>query len=106
MGRKHRPRDFWQNLVEEFEGSSGLTQTAFARMKNVSLGTFRKWLYQIRQENSRPTSLVSFIEVAAPAMPSSPVLPGARLYLGQRVLLEFESLPEASYLADLLTELE
>ena len=106
MGKKHRRREYWLILAEEFENSVGLTQEAFALTKGVSVGTFRKWLYQIRQENSRNSAPLQFVEVT-----STPILPpppnsGARLFLGLRVMLEFENLPDVSYLAQLLGELE
>ncbi len=106
MKRKYRQREYWLTLVEEFENSEGFTQEGFAEHKGVSVGTFRKWLYQIREEDTRESVSHQFVELTGSFGPPPPPQAGVRLILGQRVMLEFGSLPETSYLALLLSELE
>ncbi len=103
-----KTREFWLSLVQEFERAEGLTHAEYARMKGVKLATFRHWLYQIRGEQSFSTTSVNFVELtttfAAPPSPQPGT--GGRLYLGKRVMLEFDRLPDIDYLALLLGELE
>ena len=49
MGKRGRGRAFWTRVVAEFESSS-LRQEEFAAKRRISLGTFRCWLYRLRQE--------------------------------------------------------
>lgn len=106
MRRKRWHREDWYVLVEEFESSEGFTQEEFAQYKGVSVGTFRKWLYQIREENGHSGVCDGFVELSC--YPDSQPSPssGVRLIVGQRVVLEFDSLPDVFYLAHLLEALE
>ncbi len=124
MTREYRTRDFWQQLVEEFESSEGITHAVFTEQNGVRLATFRKWLYQIRhepkQEGIESVSAVSpfqFVElIPSPFEPNprsldtafhpSPSLSGGRLFHNSHAVVEFDVLPPAPYLAQLLNLLE
>ncbi len=45
-------RQFWTNLVADFE-TSELSQRAFAEQKGISISNLRYWMYKLRNE-SRP----------------------------------------------------
>lgn len=49
---KRRGRAFWETLVLEFGQTRGMTQQAFAESKGVHIGTFRHWIYRLRQEQT------------------------------------------------------
>ena len=53
--RKHirRGHEFWQRLVDEFEGGAGREQhRAFAERRGVRCHSFQRWLYRLRRERS------------------------------------------------------
>jgi hypothetical protein len=43
-----RSRDQWAEIVEEFE-RSGLSHAAFCARERLNVGSFRGWLYRLRQ---------------------------------------------------------
>lgn len=127
MGRQYKAREFWQQLVEEFESRKDITQEVFAQEKGVKVGTFRYWLYQIRREARQDhakqdvaVTHVPFIElVPSDSLPTTQYpsegaalrthfspCPGGRLIVRGSLTLEFDVLPPAPYLAQLLNALE
>ena len=96
MGTQRRSRQQWRDLVAEFE-ASGLTQQAFARRRQVKLGTFRSWLYTLRKEQSSPR----FVEVVP--SPRVDALSRASVVLvAGRARVEFAEHPPVDYLAELV----
>lgn len=59
---KKQTRSYWMSIVAEYEQTaSEETQEAFARRKQINVGTFRYWLYKGREAgNDQP---VRFVEV-------------------------------------------
>jgi hypothetical protein len=47
-----RSRDQWVQIVEEFE-RSGLSHEAFCAERRLNVGSFRGWLYRLRNDSSR-----------------------------------------------------
>ena len=96
MKREHKPKEYWMQMVAEFEGS-GLTQQVFAEQRQVKLSTFRRWLYLSRRSE---TPKVQFVEVTSKSLTfSSPSL--LKIHLDAGFVLEFETLPPPAYLAEL-----
>jgi len=60
MAHHRKSRAKWLALIQEFEQSKE-TQTEFARRHRVRVSTFRKWLYQLRQEPAEEE--VRFVEL-------------------------------------------
>lgn len=86
-------REFWERKVGRFE-RSGRTQREFCEREGLKLETFRAWLYRLRADGgSRPR----FVEVSAEA-PKAP--PSCRVRMGLAEI-EFATVPEATYLAEL-----
>jgi len=104
---RHR-RDFWEQLILEFEQTQGVTQRAFAEMKGVNVDTFRQWIYRFRHELDNPevpggtvarstkTSMTnaSFVELKLDASPLVTVRFGA-------VAVEFSAVPPPAWVAEL-----
>ncbi len=106
MGKRRRNREYWERLVEEFEGCDDSAPT-FARSHEVHVANFRSWLYRIRRERE---------ESAAPAMAFVEVVPlrersgsfhnnGVRLELPGGCAVHLDDLPPPTYLAELCREL-
>ena len=47
-----RRRDEWTQIVEEFE-RSGLSHEAFCAQQRLNVGSFRGWLYRLRNDSAR-----------------------------------------------------
>jgi hypothetical protein len=47
-----RSRDQWAQIVEEFE-RSGLSHEAFCAEQRLNVGSFRSWLYRLRNDSAR-----------------------------------------------------
>ncbi len=63
----------WQAIINEFR-QSGLTQAEFCRQRDLSLQTFRKYLYGSRPV-AKTTPVVEFLPLTAPiALPQAPRL--------------------------------
>ena len=99
-----RGRAFWTKLVAQFEASS-YAQVEFAENHGVSLRTFRSWIYRLRaeareSEESSVSASATFVEVIAVAEASAGA--GAcRVRIG-KVEVEFERVPSALYVAELM----
>jgi hypothetical protein len=79
---QRRGRSFWGIAVEEL-GRSGLSHTAFADQRGLSVGTLRRWLYRFRAERVESTPLLPVRVVASTA-------PTARWQGGTDGLVEVE----------------
>jgi len=57
---RRQTRSYWMNMVAEYEQrTGGETQEAFARRKQINVGTFRYWLYKGREAgNDQPARFV------------------------------------------------
>lgn len=106
---KRHGRDFWEQMMVEFEGlhSDGVTQRAFAESRGVNVDTFRQWIYRFRKERQsqapaemgalvRRTSpqLGDFVEVQAHPSALVTVRLGA-------VTVEFAAVPPPAWVAEL-----
>lgn len=101
--------DEWVKLISEYE-SCGLQQKEFAAKHDVSINTFRFWLYKLKKEkkshhDSSPRFLpVEVISVAAPkARQQGAALLEADLRSGLTV--RFPVGTDTGYLAELLAAL-
>jgi len=98
-------RKYWAAVIKRFE-KSGLSQREFCSRNDLpKLCTFRAWLYRFRKEalvTSRETPK-AFLEVAETQQSETESL---RCQLSHgRLVVEFERLPPADYLAVMLTAL-
>ena len=92
----------WLDLVDEFEQNNE-TQPGFAKNKGLNIATFRYWLYKVRRRRNKQaieTTDVEFVEVRQGPSSSSEAF---RIRAGT-MTLEFDSLPPASWIAELIRE--
>ena len=106
---KRRSRDFWSELVDQYEAGTDKTQDQFAEEHGVLPSTFKNWLYEIRKQrrqaqNPQGTGTVSFLALPSSSTPPAPIAP-ATVFLPNDVFLEFSSLPQPEYLATLMSAL-
>jgi hypothetical protein len=75
-------------LVEEFR-SSGLSQTAFCRLKKVPVSTFHWWLRKIRNEKAPDSTSGRPLFIPLPTGAASPAIDRFELYFadGRRLML-------------------
>lgn len=106
MQRRRRSREFWEQLVDEFEQGEESTPT-FARSRQVHVATFRSWLYRIRRERAEPAGPdAAFVEVVPLGEHSGPPRShGVRLDLPGGCAVHLDELPPPAYLAELCREL-
>lgn len=101
MAKKQRARqgrDYWARVISKFE-RRGLSHDAFCKREKLNVGTFRSWLYRLREEGVLEAP--SFVEVDRPGTSAQTCvfrLGGAQV--------EFAQPPEAGYLIELLTALD
>ncbi len=72
MAKKTEKRswDHWKKVVAEYERmAEEEAQEAFARRKQLNVGTFRYWLYKLREANDDQP--VRFVEVTASEVTSA-----------------------------------
>ena len=121
-----RTPEFWYDLIAHFE-TSGMTQPEFASLHDLPIGAFQSWLYRIRKERKKQKSSVPmrFMEVSAQTAlttppPTSPTAvdavtlerdqaahaPALVLQLRDGIVLHFDSLPNAHYLAEFVSALQ
>jgi hypothetical protein len=105
---RRQGREFWEQLILEFEQTQGVTQRAFAEMKGVNVDTFRQWIYRFRHELDNPevrdgtvvrsaknkVTNASFVELKLDASPLVTVRFGA-------VAMEFSAVPPPAWVAEL-----
>jgi hypothetical protein len=64
MAKRRRGREFWAQLISEFESNGGReSHAAFAARHGVLLLTFRTWLYRLRSERPRRQKPVRVLPV-------------------------------------------
>jgi hypothetical protein len=95
MARQKRSEARWRQLVAEFEASE-LTQEAFARSREINVGTFRWWLYRIRS-GAMPARFVEVVSESSEAA-SGPVT----VSVAGNVTIEFQRRPSVEYLGTLV----
>lgn len=54
-------------LVTEWK-ESGKTQVSFAQEHEISLHTFKYWIYKFRQEGTKPGGFIRLDQIAAPEL--------------------------------------
>jgi len=104
----------WQCLIEKFRSQSDLTQQQFCQSEDLSLGTFRKWLYSSPTSSTRPERQSSSGGEPVKSQPGSgnfgPVtihsdehsITGSCLELPGNIRLHTQSMPSAEYLHNLV----
>jgi hypothetical protein len=102
---KRQSKQFWINLINVFENTEGVSQANFAKHHNVSVASFKYWLYKLRQQrNERPESMpVRFVELTIP-QPASPSPSGGAMLEAGAFRMYFETLPELNWLADVMRQ--
>jgi hypothetical protein len=88
--------------VARFE-RSGLSQEAFAKSEKVKVGTFRSWLYRLREE-ARDGGAAPLAEGFVEVVTGRAAEAGCVVRVGEAEL-RFSSPPSATYLAELLRRL-
>jgi transposase-like protein len=104
MQRRRRSREYWEQLVDEFEQGDE-SAPAFARSHQVHVATFRSWLYRLRREREQEPyePETAFVEVVP--LESKIRSNGVRLDLPGGFEVHLAELPPPSYLAELCREL-
>lgn len=122
-----RTPEFWYDLIAHFE-TSGMTQPEFASLHGLPIGAFQSWLYRIRKERKKQKSSapMRFMEVNAQTALSTQSqansalaveamhlerdqaaqTPALVLQLRDGIVLHFDSLPTAHYLAEFVSALQ
>jgi hypothetical protein len=100
---KKQTRSYWMTMVAEYEqAASAETQEAFARRKQINVGTFRYWLYKGREAgNDQP---VRFVEVKPEDVAS--VAGNVEVELGGgRLIVRFGSGADAAWIGQVVQAL-
>jgi len=100
---QRRTRQEWFSLIDSFE-ISGLTHSQFCQSRQLSVHSFRAWLYRIRKLKEQ-TELPQFLPVLFEEQPEENSIPSTlQLEIGD-LFFTFSNLPEPQYLAQLLAHL-
>jgi hypothetical protein len=91
-----RNREYWTGVVAEFESGSQ-KQQQFCEQRGLEVGTFRQWLYRLRNEAKGKGAGPSRFVTVRPTM----ALSGACQLRVGAVTLGFMELPPAKYVAEL-----
>jgi len=91
-----RSREYWAEVVAEF-GQGSFKQGEFCEQRGLEAGTFRHWLYRIRNEAKGQTGQSRFVTVR-PSI--SPLAGACQLRVGS-VVVSLMELPPAKYVAEL-----
>jgi hypothetical protein len=102
-------RQYWFALIEE-QLASGLSQKDFAEARRINVGSFRQWVYRYRDEHGSAQNAMRLVEIAPAKAVTLPVTGGeeacrVRLVVGRHLSLDFEGLPAAGYLVDIVVGL-
>lgn len=100
MAQKHTKEE-WLAIIEEFENRD-ITQAEYIEEKDIKIATFRYWLYKQRKRNNggdEKSTGVEFVEVLEGQSCRGEAL---RLHI-DTVTLEFERLPPARWLSELIS---
>ena len=99
----------WAQLVAEYESSNEVPQKEFVARHDVSINTFRFWLYKLRQQKkSHHDSATRFLPVEVVASPAPKARGGGdavELQLRSGATLRFEVGTDPRYLAALIAAL-
>ena len=99
-------RTEWARVVAAFE-KSGLTQAEFCAIRGLNVGTFRSWLYRLRNEQGvvrgREESGPKLVELVA--LPERPEDSACVVRVGGTEV-RFSVRPEVEYLGALLRAVE
>jgi len=99
MAYERLPRAEWEALVQEFEGSQE-TQVEFAQRQGVRVGTFRKWLYQLRHDPAEEE--VRFVELETDVAPTAAAV---EITVGRGVMLRLSPEIKPEVVVDLVAGL-
>ena len=92
----------WARVVASFE-KTGLTQAEFCAMRGLNVGTFRSWVYRLRNEQGRKEGRPRLVElVAAPERTED----SACVVRVGATEVRFAARPEVEYLGALLRTVE
>jgi hypothetical protein len=99
---ERRSRDDWAKAVAEYETIADQeTQEAFAQRKRFNVGTFRYWLYKLREADNEQT--VRFVELRASG--ATTASGDVEIVLGGRYTVRFCRDADAGRIADVVAEL-
>lgn len=99
-----RSRGEWAKAVAEYEEIAGQeTQEAFAQRKQFNVGTFRYWLYKLREADHEQQS-VRFVELKASGVTNAGDDVEVTLGAG-RYTVRFGSGVDASWIGEVVAEL-
>ena len=100
---QRRTRQEWFSLIDSFENSD-LTHSQFCQSQQLSVHSFRAWLYRIRKLKKQ-TELPQFLPVLFEEQLEETSMPSAlQLEFGD-LFFSFPNLPEPQYLVQLLLQL-
>jgi len=94
-----RTREQGLQLAFEYQ-QSGMKQTDFAQSNDVTLATLRYWVWKSRKEQKLNLLKNNFVEIREKEY--SAVSSGGLLLQTTKAALQFEQLPNAQYLVQLL----
>ena len=97
MRASHMPKAFWAEHLEQIERRE-MSIAAYARENDISAGSLYVWRGKLRAERSSVVSEVHFAEIIT----SESVQNSSLLVRIGETTLEFDVLPDAAWLADLL----
>lgn len=102
--RERKGREYWLAAIRRFEASD-ISQAAFCAQRRLNVGTFRSWLYRLRDEGVviKPIKATKFHEVDRVKLNSANAS-SCVVRVGQ-VEVEFHGSPSVVYLSDLVTNL-
>ena len=109
MGRKKRSREEGEALVARYR-ESGLTQRGFAQAEGVSLSAVMYWVSKVSREKAveNCVSGARFVEVTPRSFGKSAIDNdgcGLVIEIGHGIRLQFDHLPRAQYLAEVMNAL-
>jgi hypothetical protein len=105
---ERRGREFWEQMILEFDQLQDVTQQQFAESKGVKVATFRQWIYRLRQERTQSDSSERAVARTTPATGVNAhffevevdVTPLVRVRMGV-VIVEFSAVPPPAWVAEL-----
>jgi hypothetical protein len=71
--RTRKNREYWAGVIRAFE-RSGETHAAFCHARDLNVGTFRSWLYEIRRAQQCADTAIQVVpvDIVGPAAPDVP----------------------------------
>lgn len=105
--RARKSRSEWLEIIEAFE-RSGRSHTEFCASRKLELGSFRSWLYRVRQTEgaARPTVLLPVEVSDTSSSRLSTAAPWSEIVVGLGGLeVRFAVGTDVGYVASLVAEL-